>query len=91
MVVKTGNIIIRFYERAFFGTTLGFNHGWHYKHYNEYISQKNVNLSSTNKLHLKADVIDGSVVNGVRDPIIFSFVLDKKAGTRCFANLKQLI
>ena len=31
-----------------------------------------------NKIHLKCDVIDGSVVDGVRQPIIYSFVLDKK-------------
>ena len=29
---------------------------------------------------MKADVIDGSVVDGVRQPIIYSFVLDKPSG-----------
>ena len=45
-------------------------YGWDYKHYNEYTSQKNVNLSIIKKIHLKADVIDGSVVNGTRKPTI---------------------
>ena len=29
---------------------------------------------------MKCDVIDGSVVNGLRQPISYSFVLDKKPG-----------
>ena len=39
-----------------------------------------MNLSSTNKINLKCDIIDGSVVNGLRRPILYSFVLDKKPG-----------
>ena len=45
-----------------------------------------VNLSSTNKIHLKYDVIDGSVVNGLRQPILFGFVLDKPAGYKVFCE-----
>ena len=43
-------------------------------------AKKTVRLSSTTKIHLKCDVIDGSVVNGLRQPIIYSFVLDKAPG-----------
>ena len=49
----------------FFSTILGFTSGWDYKHYNEHISQKILNLGSTNKIHLKCDVIDNSVVRGL--------------------------
>ena len=49
LVVKSGIIVIRFDEKSFFSTVLGFTPGWDYKHYNEYISQKIVNLSSTKK------------------------------------------
>ena len=45
-----------------------------------YISDKNINLSITNEFHLNFDVVDGSVVNGLRQPILYSFVLDKKPG-----------
>ena len=65
---------------------LGFTSGWEYKHYNEYISQIIINLSTTNKIHLKPDVIDGSVVNGFRQPILFSFVLDRTSGYRVFCE-----
>ena len=35
---------------------------------------------------MKCDVIDGSVVDGVRKPILYSFVLDKKPGYRIFSE-----
>ena len=34
--------------KLFFSTVLRFTPGWDYKHYNEYSSQKIVNLSGTN-------------------------------------------
>ena len=70
LFVRSGNIAIRFDEKAFFNTILAFNHGWEYKHYKEYISQKVVNLSSTNKIHFKYDFTDGSIVGGLKEPII---------------------
>ena len=84
--LKAGIIAIRFDEKSFFSTILGFTAGWDYKHYNKYISQKIVSLSITNKIHLKCDCIDGSVVNGLRQPILYSFVLDKKPGYKVFSE-----
>ena len=84
--VRAGNISIRFDEKSFFSTILGFTSGWDYKHYNKYTSQKVVNLGSTNKIHLNCDCTDGSVVNGIRHPILFSFVLDKKPGYKVFSE-----
>ena len=86
LVVNSGIIAIRFDEKSFFSTILGFTPGWVYKHYNQYLSQKIVNLSSTNKIHLKCDAIDGSVVNGVRQPILYSFALDKPSGYKVFCQ-----
>ena len=86
LVVNSGIIAIRFDEKSIFSTILGFTAGWDYKHYNQYISQKIVNLSSTNKIHLKFDAIDGSVVDGVRQPILYSFVLDKPSGYKVFCE-----
>ena len=74
LVVRDGIIATKFDENSFLNTILGFTSGWDYKHYNEYTSQKVVNLKTTIKTHLKADLIDGSVLNGVRQPnLIFSF------------------
>ena len=90
LVVRSGIIAIRFDEKSFFSTILGFTPGWDYKHYNQYLSQKIVNLSSTNKIHLKCDCIDGSVVNGIREPILFSFVLDKSSGYKVFCERETI-
>ena len=46
-------IAIRLDEISFFSTILGFNYGWDYKHYIDNTSQKNVNLSTADKIHLK--------------------------------------
>ena len=86
LVVNSGIIAIRFDENSCFSTILGFTAGWDYKHYNQYLSQKIVNLSSTNKIHLKCDAIDGSVVDGIRQPILYSFVLDKPSGYKVFCE-----
>ena len=53
LVVKSGFKAITFDEKLFFSTVLGFTSGWNYKHYKKYISQKFINLSTTNKIHLK--------------------------------------
>ena len=90
LVVQSGIIAVRFDEKSFLSTILGFTSGWDYKHYNKYISQKIVKLSNTNKIHLKCDVIDGSVVNGLRQPILYSFVLDKKPGYKLFSEPETL-
>ena len=89
--VRAMIIAIRFDEKSFFSTVLGFTPGWDYKHYNKYISQKIVNLGSKNKIHLKCDIIDGSIVDGFRQPILYSFVLDKKKDIKYFMNPKQFI
>ena len=86
LVVRSGIIAIRFDEKSFLNTVLRFTPGWDYKHYNKYISQKMANLGSTNKIHLKCDCIDGSIQNGLRQPILFSFVLDKPSGYKIFCE-----
>ena len=90
LVVNSGIIAIRFDEKSFFSTILGFTPGWDYKHYNKYISQKIVNLSNTNKIHLKCDCIDGTIQDGIRQPILFSFVLDKPAGYKVFCEPESI-
>ena len=86
LVVKYGIIAIRFDEKSFFSTILGFSSGWDYKFFNKYTSQKIVNLGSTNKTNLKRDFIDESVVNGSKQPILYSFVLDKLPGYKVFSE-----
>ena len=79
---------LRFDEKSFFNTLLGFVPYWDLKHTNAihadspgvYTNNKILNLNTSNKIHLKCDVIDGSLVNGLRQPLLFSFILDKPHG-----------
>ena len=85
---------LRFDENSFFHTLLGFTPYWDCKPTNSnrdsipgvYISNEILYLSSTNKIHLKCDCIVGSIQDGVRQPILFSFVLDKPSGYKVFCE-----
>ena len=72
--------------KFFFHTLLGHDPYFDYKTPGVYTSSKALNLNTTNKIHLKCDVIDGSVVDGVRQPFLYSFVLDKKPGYKIFSE-----
>ena len=43
-------------------------------------SEKPVMITTTDKVHLKCDCVDGSVVNGIREQILFSFNLSAPPG-----------
>ena len=45
-----------------------------------YTSEKTMYLSKIGKIHSNCDCIEGSVLNGVRQPSLYSFVLDKPLG-----------
>ena len=86
---------LRFNEHSFFHTLLGFEPYWDYKptiaiHADSpgvYTSDKDIlNLNKINKIHLKCDCIDGSIQDGLRQPILFSFVLDKPSGYKVFCE-----
>ena len=84
LVVRLGIIAIRFDEKSFFSTILVFNPHWDYKHFKNYTSKKILDSSTIDKFHLKCDVIDGNVVNGLRQPILFSSILDKPSAFKVF-------
>ena len=44
------------------------------------------NLSTKDKVHLKCIIIDGIVINGFRQPILYSLVLDKPPGYKVFSE-----
>ena len=76
--------MLRFDERSFLHTLLGFTPYWDYKPPDLYTSDKILNLNTINKIHLKCDCIDGSIQDGIRQPKLYSFVLDKKPGFKIF-------
>ena len=86
---------LRFDQQSFFHTLLGFSPYWDYKPSNSnhvlipgvYPSDKIIsNLNTIDKIYLKCDCIDGSIQDGVRQPILFSFVLDKKPSYKVFCE-----
>ena len=90
-LILTPFVMLRSNEKSFFSTLLDFTPFWDYKptktvHVDNpgiYTSEKKLSLR-TKKIHLKCDVIDGSVVNGLRQPLPFSFVLGKQSGCKFF-------
>ena len=89
---------LRFDEKSFFIILLGFLQFWVYQFTNAiqvdspgvYTTDKILNLSTLDTIHLKCDVIDGSVVNGFRQPIRFSFFQISQVVIKCFASLTQI-
>ena len=43
-------------------------------------SDRPINITGVDKIHLKADCLQGSIVNGVREPILYSFALSSPTG-----------
>ena len=84
------NQTLIFTERSFFYTILGFTQSRCYplndidSHYQSiagsYKSDKPINITGIDKIHLKCDFIQGSIINGVREPILYSFALSSPPG-----------
>ena len=91
--LKTNQTLI-FTEKSFFYTNLGFTRSRFYPlddidgSYQliagSYKSDKPINITGIDKLHLKCDCIQGSTVNGVREPILYSFALSSPPGHKIY-------
>ena len=86
---------LKFDGKSFFHTLLGFDPYWDYKPTNPihadspgvYTNDKVIlNLNTIDEIHLKCNCIHGSIQDGVRQPILFSFVLDKPSGYKVFCE-----
>ena len=47
-------------------------------------SDRPINITGIDKVHLKYDCINGSIVNGVREPILYSFALSSPSGHKIY-------
>ena len=92
---KFGLGTLRFDERSFFHTFLGHEPYWDYKPTNSnniafpgvYTNDEVIlNLNTIDKIRLKCDCIDGSLQDGVKQSILFSFVIDKPSGYKVFCE-----
>ena len=83
---KFGLGTLRFDKKSFFHTLLGHDPNFDYKVPGAYTSDKILNLNTTNKIHLKCNCIHGSIQDGIRQPILYSFVLNKPSGYKLFSQ-----
>ena len=88
--MRSGIIAIKFDRKSFFSTIFRYSDECDFEHYNEDISQKSLSLNTSNKIHLKSDVVEGSIVSGLRQPRLFSFVLDMPSGYKVFCEPETL-
>ena len=87
-----------FTNKSFFYTILGFTQshsyplqdieGFHQLIPGSYKSEKPIDIAGIDKVHLKCNVIDGSIVNGIREPILYSFSLDQPPGHKIYKEPK---
>ena len=88
------NQTLLFTEKSFFYTNLGFAQSRSYplndidSHYQlisgSYKSNKPINITGIDKIHLKCDCIQGSIVNGIREPILYSFAMSSPPGHKIY-------
>ena len=88
------NQTLIFTEKSFFYTIIGFTQsrsyplddidGFYQLIAGSYKSDKPINITGIDKIHLKCDCIQGSIVNGIREPILYSFALSSPPGHKIY-------
>ena len=88
------NQTLIFTERSFFYTILGFTQsrsyplddieGFYQLIAGSYKSDRPINITGIDKIHLKCNCIQGSIVNGIREPILYSFALSSPPGYKIY-------
>ena len=91
--LKTNQTLI-FTEKSFFYTILGLTRshsyplddidGFYQLIAGSYKSNKPINISGIYKIQVKCDCIQGSIVNGKREPILYSFALSSHPGLKIY-------
>ena len=95
---KTNQTLI-FTNKSFFYTILGFTQsrsyplddidGFYQLIEGSYESDKPINITGVDEVHLKCDCIDGGIMNGTREPILYCFALDQPPGHKYTKNQKS--
>ena len=91
--LKTNQTLIST-NKSFFYTILGFTRlhsypledidGFYQLSAGSYKSDRPINITRIDKIHLKCDCIQGSIVNGTREPILYGFALSSPPGHKIF-------
>ena len=92
-LLKTNPALI-FTEKTFFYTILGFTRsrsyplddieGFFQLILGSYKSDRPINFTGIDKTNLKCDSIQGSILNGIREPILYSFLLSSPPGHKIY-------
>ena len=87
--LKTNQTFV-FTNKSFFYTLLGFTQsrfyplddidGFYQLISGSYKSDRPINIRGIDKIHLKCACIQGSIVNAIREPILYSFVWSSPPG-----------
>ena len=90
---KSMKTILETSHELIFNSDLNKVFGFTKKQYSpgHHISEKVINIMSIDKVHLKTDCIDGSIVNGIRESILFSFSLSARPGYKIFKEPSQIL
>ena len=88
------NQTLIFTEKSFFFRILGFTKsrsyplddidGFYQLIAGSYKSDKPINITGIDKIHLKTNCIQGSIVNGIREPILYCFALSSPPGHKIY-------
>ena len=88
------NQTLIFRNKSFFYTILGFtqSHSYHLDAIDgfyqsiagSYKGYKPIIITGIDKVHLECDCIDGSIVNGFREPSLYSFALSSPPGQKFY-------
>ena len=92
------NQTLIFTKKSFFYTILGFTRSHSYPlddidgSYQliagSFKGDRPINITGIKKVHPNCNVADGSIVNGVREPILYSFALDQPPGHKIYKEPK---
>ena len=91
--LKTNQTLF-FTEKSFFHTILGFTRlhfyplddidGFYQLIAGSYRSDRPINITGIDKIHLKCDCMQGCIINGIREPILYSFGLSSPPGHKIY-------
>ena len=88
-----------FTKKSFFDTILGFtrSHCYHLDDIDgfyqliagSYKSDRPINITGIDKIHLKCDCVQGSIVNSIREPFLYSFGLSLPPGHKIYKEHRK--
>ena len=95
--LKTNQTLL-FIDKSFFFTILGYTQshqgplndieGFYQILAGSYKSNRPINITGIDKVHLKCDCTQGSIMNGVRETILYSFALSSPTGYKIYKEPK---